>query len=108
MNIKDKVNDPMEEDDHAPKNIVEDDGIDTLIHDTFSRRVDYDDQDDFDDVHDLPILEKAYEPLYEGSETTLLSAVLLLLNFKVMNALSNIAISRMLRYVINVIFFHLF
>ena len=108
MNIKDEVNDPMEEDDHTPENTVEDDGTNTLIHATFSGRADHDDQDDFDDVHDLPVLDKAYEPLYEGSETTLLSAVLLLLNFKVMNALSNIAISRMLRYVINVIFFHLF
>ena len=31
--------------------------------------------DDFDDVHDLPLLEKAYEPLYEGSITNLLSAI---------------------------------
>ena len=93
VNIEDEVNDPMEEDDHAPENTVEDDGTNTLIHATFSGRADHDDQDDFDDVHDLPVLEKAYEPLYEGSETTLLSFVLLLLNLKVMNGLSNITIS---------------
>ena len=108
VNIEDEVNDPMEEDDHELENIVEDDSTNTLIHDTFSGVADHDDQDDFDDVHDLPVLEKAYEPLYEGSETTLLSNILLLLNLNVMNGLSNIAISRMLRYVIYVIFFHLF
>ena len=108
VNIEDEVNDPMEEDDHALENIIEDDGTNTLIHDTFSGKADHDDRDDFDDVHDLPILEKAYEPLYEGSQTTLLFVVFLLLNLKVMNGLSNIAISQMIRYVIYVIFFYLF
>ena len=28
--------------------------------------------DDFDGVHDLPLLEKAYEPLYEGSNKNIL------------------------------------
>ena len=46
--------------------------------------------DDFDDVHDLPLLEKAYEPLYEGSNTNILSAILLIMNLKVMNGISNI------------------
>ena len=55
--------------------------------------------DDFDDVYDIPLLDKAYEPLYEGSKTNLFSAVLLIMNLKVMNGLSNIAITRMLRYV---------
>ena len=32
--------------------------------------------DEFDDLHDLPLLEKAYKPLYEGSDTNLLSAIL--------------------------------
>ena len=54
---------------------------------------------DFDDVHDIPLLDKAYEPLYEGSKTNLLSAILLIMNLKVMNGLSNISITRMLRYV---------
>ena len=43
--------------------------------------------DDFDDVHDLPLLEKACEPLYEGSNTNTLSAILLIMNLKVMNGL---------------------
>ena len=55
--------------------------------------------DDFDDVHDIPLLEKSYEPLYEGSKTNLLFAILLIMNLKVMNGLSNISITRMLRYV---------
>lgn len=71
VNMKAEDNDPMEEDDHAPENIVEDDGTNTLIHDTFSTgAADHDDQDDFDVVHDLPVIEKAYEPLYKGSQTT--------------------------------------
>ena len=52
----------------------------------------YDDDenvDEFDDFYDLPLLEKAYEPLYEGSKTDLLSTILLVMNLKVMNDLSN-------------------
>ena len=56
--------------------------------------------DDFDDVHDLPLLEKAYEPLYEGSNTNLLSTIVLIMNLKVMNGLSNTSATQMLRYVI--------
>ncbi|XP_057868321.2 uncharacterized protein LOC131075496 [Cryptomeria japonica] len=100
VNIEVEDNDPLEEDDHAPENTVEDDGTNTLIHDTFSTgATDHDDQDDFDVVHDLLVLEKAYEPLYKGSQTTLLFVVLLMVNLKVMNGLSNIAISHMLRLI---------
>jgi len=51
----------MEDDDHVD-NIFEDDGTNTLIHDTFNVRMDEDDHenDDFGDVHDLPLLEKVY------------------------------------------------
>ena len=45
--------------------------------------------DEFDDVHDISLLEKEYEPLYEGSNTNLLSAILLIMNLKVMNGISN-------------------
>ena len=62
--------------------------------------VDNENDDDFDDVHDIPLLNKAYEPLYEGSKINLLSTILLIMNLKVMNGLSNIAITRMLRYLI--------
>ena len=47
--------------------------------------VDNENDDEFDDVHDIPLLDKAYEPLYEGSKTNLLSTILLI-------------ITRMLRY----------
>ena len=86
-------------------NIVEDDGTNTLIHDSFNVRKDDDDDndnkniDEFDDVHDVPLLEKEYKPIYEGSNTNILSAILLIMNLKVMNGLSNISITRMLRYV---------
>ena len=88
--------------DHA-NDVIEVDGTNTLIHDSFNIRMDDDDHEnisDFDDVHDLPLLEKAYKPLYEGSNTNLLSVILLIMNFKVMNGLSNRPITLMLRYII--------
>ena len=92
MNNGEQVNDHIEEDDHTD-NIVEYDGTNTLIHDSFNVRMDDDDDNhheninEFDDVHDLPLLEKAYEPLYEGSNTNILSAILLIMNLKVMNGI---------------------
>ena len=95
-----QVNDHIEQYDHID-NVVEDDGTDTLIHDSFNVRMDDDDDDDddnendddFDDVQDIPLLDKAYEPLYEGSKINILFVVLLIMNLKVMNGLSNIAIT---------------
>ena len=98
-NIQGEDNDPMEDENHAPENTIEDDGINTLIHDTFSPSVS--DHDD-DDSLDVPLLEEAYETLYKDYQKNLLSVVLLLLNLKVMNGLSNITMSCMLRYVIYV------
>ena len=96
------MNDHIEQDDHTD-NVVEDDGTNTLIHDSFNVRMDDDHDheniDDFDDVHDTPLLDQAYEPLYEGSKTNILSAILLIMNLKVMNGISNISITWMLRYV---------
>ena len=98
------MNDQIEKYDHSDK-LVEYDGTNKLIHDSFNVRMDDDDDDDhenideFDDVHDFPLLEKAYEPLYEDSKTNLLSSILLIMNLKVMNGLSNISITLMLRYV---------
>ena len=97
-----QVNDHIEQDDHAD-DVIEDDGTNTLIHDSFNIRMDDDDvdnenNDEFDDVHDIPLLDKAYEPFYEGSKTSLLSTILLIMNLKVMNGLSSIAITWMLRY----------
>ena len=98
-NIQGEDNDPMEDDNHVPENTIEDDSINTLIHDTFNQSVS---NHDDDDSLDVPLLEKTYEPLYKESQITLLSIVLLLLNLKVMSGLSNITMSRMLRYVIYV------
>lgn len=75
----------MEEDDNT-NNTVEDDGTNTLIHDTFNAGMD-DDHGDLDDVHDLPLLEKARQPLYEGSKTTFLFVKLFLVNLNVLNGL---------------------
>ena len=74
-----QVNDHIGQDDHTD-NVVEDDGKNTLIHDSFNVRVDDDDDDhenlnDFDGVHNIPLLEKAYRPLYEGSNTNILSSI---------------------------------
>ena len=96
-----QVNDHI---DHA-NDVIEDDGTNTLIHDSFNVRMDDDDvdnenDDDFDDVHDIPLLDKAYEPLYEGSKTNILSVVSLIMNLKVMNGISNKSVTWMLRYVI--------
>ena len=99
-----QVNDHIEQDDHID-NVVEDDGTNTLIHDSFNVIMDDDDDDDnensydFDNENDIPLLDKAYELLYECSKTNLLSTILLIMNLKVMNGLSNIAIAWMLRYV---------
>ena len=73
-----QLNDPIDQDDNTD-NVVEDDGTNTLIHDSFNIRMDDDDDDDneniddFDDVHDITLLNKENEPLYEGSKTNLLS-----------------------------------
>ena len=64
---REQVNDHIEEYDHTD-NVVEDGGTNTFIHDSFNVRMDDDDVDnengdDFDDVHDIPLLDKACEPL---------------------------------------------
>ena len=58
----------MEE--YENNNIVEDDGTNTLIQETFTTGMD-DGHDDFDDIHDIPLLEKERQPLYEGSKKIL-------------------------------------
>ena len=108
----------MEEDGPETENTIEDVGIGVLNNVLENRSEkyftgatyeDYDSHasnDDDEENLDIPIIEKACEPFYQGSQTTLLSIVLLLVNFKVMNGISNVAISHMLRYsVIFVIFY---
>ena len=60
---------------------------------------DHENIDDFDDAHDIPLLEKEYKPLYEGSNTNILSPILLIMNLKVINGVSKISVTWMLRYV---------
>ena len=103
MNNEEQVNDHIEEDDHTD-DIVEGVSTNTFILQTFNVRMDDDDDDhendDFDDVHDLPLLEKAYELIYEDSNTNILSNILLIMNLNVMNGISNTSVTWMLRYVI--------
>ena len=111
VSIEGKDHDCMEDDDHAPENTFEDDGMNALIHDTFgtSGVVVADDyyyyyyEDDIEVIHDISLLEKTNTTLYEGSQSTLLFFVLLLVTLKVMNGLSNIKMSHMLRFVIYII-----
>ena len=97
------IHDDMELDDDHDDNIIEDDGANTLINDALDVRMD-DDQhhvppiDDFEDLHDLPTLEKEDGLLFEGSRISVLSAVLLIMNLKVMNGFSNTVITLVLRY----------
>ena len=65
MNNGKQVNDHIEEDDHID-NIVEDDGTNTLIHDTFNVRMDDDhddhENDEFDGFHDYLFLRRHTNP----------------------------------------------
>ena len=103
VNIQAEDNTLMDEDDNVPEDMIEEDGIGAGDEETHNDGTSESDNDDEDGL-DISLLEKAHEPLYEGSQTTLLSAIVLLVNLKVMNGISNVAMSRMLRYVIFVIF----
>jgi hypothetical protein len=71
------INDDMDGDNISDSN--QEDEIHRLIQDTFSPM----DEDNQDDSHDVdPLLEKSRQPLYEGSTTNLLSAILLLVNLR--------------------------
>ena len=84
QNIEDQVlNDPMDGDGIIHTN--DEDEINILIQDTFSPL----DEDNLHDIHDVPLLKKSQEPLYEGSTKNILSSILLLMNLKVLNGLSN-------------------
>ena len=65
-----------------------------------------DDDDNIDGVFYIHVPEKEIQPLYEGSETSLLYAMLLLMNLKVMEGLSNTCVTRLLSYVICFITFN--
>ena len=59
-----------------------------------------DDPNKFDDTHDIPLLERERQSLSEGSKKTLLSTILLLVNLKVVDGLSNTCVTKIQRYVI--------
>jgi len=91
----------------------DDDGTNRLIEDLFNAPMDddvnleednlQDDKDDSDEdndddyIFDKPILENATESLHEGTEKSVLSAVMLLVNLKVLNGLSNTCMTQILR-----------
>ena len=117
VNIEVEGNSPMEEDDPKVENTIEDVGIgvvdnvpENIIEEDVTSTIYKDDEicgsnDDGDNL-DMPIIEKAYEPLYQNYQATLLFALLLLENFKVMNGISNVAMSCMLRYSVIFIIFY--
>ena len=63
--------------------IVEDNRIDRLIQETFAQM----DDDNFHDIHDLPLLNKEKLPVYEASRENIISTTLLLMNLKVLDGL---------------------
>ena len=87
------LNDSMEEDDIIDTN--GEDEINILLQDIFSPL----NEDNLHDIHDVPLLEKSQEPLYEGSTKNLLSTILLLVNLKVLNGFSNTCFTQILKYV---------
>jgi hypothetical protein len=89
------INDDMDGDNDSDSN--QEDEIHRLIQDTFAP-MDEDNQNDSHDVDSL--LEKSHQPLYEGSTINLLSAILFLVNLKVLNGLSNTCLTHILRYLI--------
>jgi hypothetical protein len=94
MDIEYQVN-HMEEDD--TNNIVEsDDGTNRLIQDIFSPIGEEND----DDIYDVLVLEKEEQTLYQDSRTNILSIIMLLVNLKVLNGLSNTCLTEILSYVI--------
>ena len=98
---------PMENDDI--NNTFDDDGTNRLIQYISNAPMDddvnmeedklQDDNDDNDDeyIFDKPILQNATESLYEGTTKSALSAVMLLVNLKVSNGLSNTCMTQILR-----------
>ena len=75
----------------------QEDEIHSLIQDRFAPM----DEENQDDSHHFdPLLKNERQPLYEGPKTNLLSDILLLVNLKVLNGLSNTCLTQILRYVI--------
>jgi hypothetical protein len=92
-NIGDQVS-LMEEYD-TDNSTIDNDGINRLIQDTFAPM-----DDNFDDIHDVSLIENAQKPIYKSSRINLLFVILLVVNLKVLNGLSNTCLTQILRYVI--------
>ena len=95
----DRANDHMEADNDA-NNTIEEDGTNRFIYETFNNVGIYDDGSQFDDAYDIPVLHRESEPIYEGLNISLLSALFMLLNLKVVNGMSNTRVTQVLTYVI--------
>ena len=67
VNIQDEDNTPIEEDDNVLEDIIKEDGIGTTDEDDHDDGTSASDNDDEDGL-DMPLLEKAHEPLYKGSQ----------------------------------------
>ena len=94
QNIEDRVlNDHMDADGVIDTN--SEDEINKLLQDTFAP---LDHEDNLHHIHDVPLLEKSQELLYEGSATNILSAILLLVNLKVLNGFSSTCLTLILTY----------
>lgn len=98
-NIEYQVNDPMEEDDDA-NNTVEEVGTNILIQDTFNNDGMNDDDDQVDGVFDRPLIEMETQSLYQGSKTSLLCAIFLMVNLNIMNGLPHTWVTQLLSCVI--------
>ena len=79
--------------------IIHSNGINRLINDTYhASLMDHDKFDGY--VEYVPLIEKAKIPLYGGSKTSIISAILLFVNLKVLNGLSNTFLIEILRYAV--------
>ena len=92
IHSRDVEGDRIEDDimDENDTNIIDNEGINRLIHHTFV----YMDEnvlldEIYEDIDDVPLIDKSLKPLYKDSKTTLLSTLLLLLNLKAINGISN-------------------
>ena len=87
MNIEVEGNPPMEKNNHEIESTIQDVGI-GAVYNVLEKRIEEDvtsTTDEDDDIHasnddykenlDIPIIEKAYEPLHQGSLAILLSIV---------------------------------
>ena len=94
------LNDPMDEDDVIDTNGEEE--INRLLQDTFAPL----DEDNLHDFHDVPLLQKSQEHIYESSTNNILFVILLLVNLKVFTGLLNTCFTQLLRYVKLIIFLY--